>query len=125
MTAARLTAPASAQVVGLSENNVWAVVVVLAWLGYWSYASFRIALGLWGRRGHVAIVADAADMYGRLFLLSVRCLSGGRDGLIGMLRQPLLRMLHLWQLRISSLPGGEEFVVGCGGFGCVARLLSK
>ena len=63
MTTAGLTAPATAQVVGLSEDYVWAVVVELTRLGDGGDAVF----GGWVGRGHNSIFADVAGEKRRSF----------------------------------------------------------
>jgi hypothetical protein len=56
VAAAGLAAPASAQMIGLGEDDIWAIVVELAGLGDGGDAVF----GSWVGRSHAFIFADVA-----------------------------------------------------------------
>jgi hypothetical protein len=60
MATAGLAAPSAAEVIGLSEDHVWAFVIELAGLGDGSDAGF----GLWRLRGHASIFADEGTYAG-------------------------------------------------------------
>jgi len=71
VAASGLAAPASAEVIGLGEDNIWAVVVELAGLGDGGDAVF----GSWAWRSHASIFADVAESK----LLVVYCVGWAAD----------------------------------------------